>query len=43
LEAENFYVKRFILKKINRVEVVEQYHIKISNRLAALGRGISDT
>lgn len=43
LETENFDVKRFILKKINRVEVVEQYLIKISDRLAALGRGIPGT
>jgi hypothetical protein len=42
-KAEYFDVKRFSLKKISRVEVVEQYHLKISNRFAVLGRVISDT
>jgi hypothetical protein len=29
-------MKRFILKKVNKVEVGTQYKVKISNRFAAL-------
>jgi hypothetical protein len=36
-------MKRFSLKKINRVEVREQYQVKISNKFAALGKMIADT
>jgi hypothetical protein len=35
-------MKRFSLKKINRVEVREQYQVKISNRFAALRKMIAD-
>jgi hypothetical protein len=29
-------MKRFSLKKVNKVEAKEKYHIKVSNRFAAL-------
>jgi hypothetical protein len=31
-----FHMKRFNLKKLNYVEGKEQYHVEISNRIAAL-------
>jgi hypothetical protein len=34
--VEKFDVERFNLKNINNVEVKEQYHVKFSNRFAAL-------
>jgi hypothetical protein len=33
---QGFHVKRFNLKKLNEVEVKEQYLIEVSNRFAAL-------
>jgi hypothetical protein len=32
-----FHIERYNLKKFNEVEGKEQYHVKISNRFAALG------
>ena len=34
--SQNFYVKRFNLRKLNELEVRKQYQIKISNRTEAL-------
>jgi hypothetical protein len=34
--AHKFNVKRFNLRKLNELEVRKEYHINISNRLAAL-------
>jgi hypothetical protein len=34
--AQKFGMERFDLKKLNDMEVKEQYHAKISNRFAAL-------
>jgi hypothetical protein len=34
--AQKFDVKRLNLTKLNELEVRKQYHIKISNRFAAL-------
>jgi hypothetical protein len=34
--AEKFDVERFILKKLNELEVKKHYQIEISNRFAAL-------
>jgi len=34
-------MKRVSLKKINRMEVGEQYQVKIANRFAALGKNAS--
>jgi hypothetical protein len=34
--AHNFDVKRFNLKKLNKLEVKKQYQLRISNRFAAL-------
>jgi hypothetical protein len=34
--AHNFHVEIFNLKKLNDVDAKERYHIKISNRFAAL-------
>jgi hypothetical protein len=36
-------MKRYSLKKINRVEVWGQYQVIISNRFAAMGKMIADT
>ena len=35
--AQNSDAERFNLRKINDLEVRKQYHIKVSNRFAALG------
>jgi len=35
-ETRQFDVERFNLKKLNELEVRKQYHIKVSNRFAAL-------
>jgi 50S ribosomal subunit-associated GTPase HflX len=34
--SQRFHMKRFSLKKINELEVKEQYHVEVSNRFAAL-------
>jgi hypothetical protein len=36
LVISTFHKDRFILKKLNKVEGKEQYHIEVSNKLAAL-------
>jgi hypothetical protein len=36
-------MKRFNLKKKNKVEVGTQYQVKISNRYAAMGKMMADT
>jgi hypothetical protein len=35
-EAQKFDMQRFDLRKLNDAEVKEKYHVKISNRFAAL-------
>jgi hypothetical protein len=37
--AQKLHMERFNLKKLNDVEVKEQYKVKISNRSAALEHG----
>jgi hypothetical protein len=34
--SNKFHIKRFSLKKLNEVEVIEKYHVQISNRFTAL-------
>ena len=34
--AQSFVRQRFILRKLNEPEVMEEYHIEITNRFAAL-------
>jgi len=34
--AQSFYRRRFILRKLNKPEVRERYHIEITNRFATL-------
>ena len=36
--SQNFYVKRFNLRKLNELEVRKQYQIKISDRFLQLWR-----
>jgi hypothetical protein len=40
--VQNFDEKRFNFRKLNELEVRKQYHIKISNRFAAL-ENLSDS
>jgi hypothetical protein len=35
-KSHRFHVERFNLKKLNKVEVKEQYHVEASNRFAGL-------
>jgi len=40
--TQNFDMERFHLRKLNETEVIKHYHIKISNRFAAL-ENLSDS
>jgi hypothetical protein len=42
IAAQNFDEERLNFRKLNELEVRKKYHIKISNRFAALGK-LSDS
>jgi hypothetical protein len=35
-KSQRFHMEKFNLKKLNKVEGKEQYHVEVSNRFAAL-------
>jgi hypothetical protein len=37
-ETQKFVMDRFNLKKLNEVEVMEEYQVRVSNRFAVFGK-----